>query len=99
MRGGEHMDPITLRTYIDNARYQLEQAVQRRTDYEQQATTLDQEAADLEYQAQQKRNEAQTARDNSTSYYNEEYRAQQDMQYYTTQLVQLEQQAAQALTA
>ena len=91
------MDPITLRSYIDNARYQLEQAAQRRVAYEEEAAKYDKIADDLDYQAQQNRKYAQDARDNATSYSNDIYTAQKDFEYYSNQLAQANQQAAQAL--
>ncbi|MGH7203286.1 MAG: hypothetical protein ACREHC_02480 [Candidatus Levyibacteriota bacterium] len=91
------MDPITLRSYIDNARYQLEQAVQRRASYEDEAAKYDKIADDLEYQAQQNRKYAQDARDNANSYSNDEYTAQRDLEYYSNQLSEVNRLAAQAL--
>ena len=90
------MDPITLRSYIDNARYQLEQAAQRRISYEQEAQKYQDQATDYDYQAQKYRKYAEDSMAQAASYATTEDQARRDLEYYTARAIEADQQAAQA---
>lgn len=89
------MDPITLRQQLDNARYQLEQAAQRRSSFEIEAQGYEDQAADLIYQAQKYQKYAEDARAQAISYAASEDTARRDLEYYANQLMQAEQYATQ----
>ena len=93
------MDPTTLRSYIDDARYRRDQAEQSRLSYEQEAQNYDDQARSYEEQAQTYHKYAEDSRAQSTSYATTVDQAQRDLDYYSTLAAQAEQEAESARQA
>lgn len=88
-----NMDPTTLRSYIESARYSRDQAEQTRQSYEQQAQTYEDQANAYEEQAEKYRKYALETRVQSQSYNDEVVKQQGNLEYYLAQISQVEQDA------